>query len=84
MHKTHGEKHNSAQFFLGIDVYAETISTKHFNFQFAVKLRSCFAFVSRYADAYRAKKAAKKIDERNNRCIEIISLVVFGIQGMYF
>jgi hypothetical protein len=41
----------------------KTISRKHFNFQFAVKLRICFAFVSRYADAYRAKvnkKAAAK------------------------
>lgn len=70
-------------------MYAETISTKHFNFQFAVKLRICFSSVSRYADAYRAKEGKqqrkkKKIDEKNNRCIEIISLVLFAIQGMYF
>ena len=56
MHKTHSKKQ---QFFLGINVYAETISTKHFNFQFAVKLRICFSSVSRYADGKEGKQQRK-------------------------
>ena len=68
MHKTHSKKQ---QFFLGINVYAETISTKHFNFQFAVKLRICFSSVSCYADAY-SKKASRSEKKLTRRIIDAL------------